>query len=98
MGLADGLLVTMAAHRLWFMWATDQEIFRALKAWIIRRGPRPMAYAAQCAVCSSVWCAAAMLAIAYAPYGRWLVLGLAISEGVVWLNSFSGILDRLAKA
>lgn len=84
-------VLILAAHRLMFMWLT-QDIFRAVRTWIGKLGPR-VHFAIHCPVCVSFWAGAAVLGLWYAGwYGQAVDWVLAISLGGALLET---VISRL---
>lgn len=88
------LILTLASHRLWFLWLT-QEIFRPIRERLQERGGW-IGYLAGCQVCTSVWISAFIVSISTfgGIVGSLLIWILAISNTVSILNTLNQILER----
>jgi hypothetical protein len=83
---AEAFWLLLAAHRLWMLW--NERIAAPVRGWVTRRGPT-WEYFAACPACVSVWVGGAITALWNLPGGHWLLLALALSDGILLLHQIT---------
>lgn len=74
------ILAVGRLHSLWF-----EEVFRVPRNWMLKRRPA-VAYLARCPLCISVWASACVTLLSQHPLGRFLVIVLSLSGGVILVD------------